>query len=261
MLLFSPAGCHIHDSSSSQKTDLPPLTPTMDAVQLDIVYVERDREDPLLSSLVWQEIDEVGTVDLLTRSMLREHGFRIGLVGMTPPRSLQRLLGFETDLTHAAGTSRHKELIGRKTFLPSGSTTSIRTGLTIPSFELQLPGQSKKQTFEMAHGVLKTEIERLQDGWVRLHITPEIHHGASKLRPVAGETEFKYQAGQEVEQIRDLSFSVTLNVGEMLVISAGDDAKGKLAERFFINQDGVDRRFMVAIRLSDMKKIEPLYED
>lgn len=234
----------------------------MDAVQLDIVYVERDTNDPLLASILWDEVDQVGTVDLQTRSRLRSEGFRVGLVGMTPPRSLQRLLGLKNDLTDAAGTSRPTELVGRQTFLRSGGTTEIQTGMLVSHMEVRLPGESEPVSVEMAYGVLHAEVERLQDGWINLHLRPELHYGNAQLRPVANETEFAYKGGKQIASYRDLEFEVTMNVGEMLIISSDAESSGLLGEKFFVNHEGPrDRRYLVAIRLTDMKKIQPLYEN
>ncbi|TWT60315.1 hypothetical protein [Rubinisphaera italica] len=259
------AGCQITDfegTSQQGKSLLNPITPGMETVQLDIVYVERDAEDPLLSKFVWEEIDQVGTVDLETRSRLRDQGFRVGLVGLTPPRTLQRLLGLKNEITDSAGTSRHTDLIGRQTFLPSGGTTSIQTSMPVPEMKVLLTGSKEPIVLSDAHGVLHTEVERLQDGWIKLHLTPEIHYGSSQLRPVASGNQFQYQGGQQIEQLRDLSFTVTMNVGEMLILSADENAEDQIAGKFFINQNGQrDRRYMVAIRLTDMKKIQPLYEN
>ncbi len=259
------AGCQILDFEGTPqqgKSLLNPLTPGMDTVQLDIVYVERDAEDPLLSRFVWEEIDQVGTVDLQTRSRLRNHGFRVGLVGLTPPRTLQRILGLKNEITDTAGTSRHTNLVGRQTFLPSGGTTTIQTSMPVPEMKVLLPGAKEPVVLTDAHGVLLAEVERLQDGWIKLHLTPEIHHGSSQLRPVSSGNQFQYQGGQQVEQLRDLTFTVTMNVGEMLILSADEHAEDQIAEKFFINNSGQrDRRYMVAIRLTDMKKIQPLYEE
>lgn len=259
------AGCQISDYEGTPqqgKSLLNPLTPGMETVQLDIVYIERDAEDPLLSRFVWEEIDQVGTVDLETRSRLRNHGFRVGLVGLTPPRTLQRLLGLKNEITDSAGTSRHADMIGRQTFLPSGGTTAIQTSMPVPEMKVLLPGTKEPVVLTDAHGVLQAEVERLQDGWIKLHLTPEIHHGTSQLRPVANGNQFQYQGGQQIEQLRDLTFTVTMNIGEMLILSADEHAEDQIAEKFFINNNGQrGRRYMVAIRLTDMKKIQPLYEE
>ncbi len=258
-------GCHVVDTQTEQtarKTLLAPMQPAMDAVQLDIVFVERDEKDPLLTQMLWNEIDQVGTVDLKTRSRLRESGFRVGLVGMSPPRSLQRLLGFSNDITDAAGTSRHKELAGRSVLLRSGGETEIQTSSIYQELFVTFPGDSEPTRLTTARFVLRAQLERLQDGWVNLHLTPEIHHGNSQLRPVAGAAQWELKGAQEVKSFDDLRFSVALNVGEMVIMSADQAEEDKIADRFFVNRD-VQRpqRRLVVVRLSDMKKIEPLYSE
>ncbi|MBR9801855.1 MAG: hypothetical protein ACE37I_09845 [Rubinisphaera brasiliensis] len=259
-------GCSIVDTSVEQSSPksslLSPLSPGIDAVQLDIVYVERDEKDPLLAQMLWGEIDQVGTVDLQTRSRLRDAGFRVGLVGMSPPRSLQRLLGFSNDPTDSAGTSRHSELAGRSVLLRSGGDTEIQTSVVYPELTIQLPGEDEPRTLLTARFVLRAQLERLQDGWVNLHLTPEIHHGQSQLRPVAGAANWELKGTQEVLSMNDLQFTVALNVGEMVVLSADSETEESLGDQFFVNRD-VQRpqRRMIVVRLSDMRKIEPLYTD
>ncbi|MCA8982119.1 MAG: hypothetical protein KDA76_00035 [Planctomycetaceae bacterium] len=258
-------GCHTIDARSpegSRKPLLAPLQAGIDAVQLDIVFVERDNKDPLLTRMLWDEIDQVGTVDLQTRSRLRDAGFRVGLVGMSPPRSLQRLLGFSSDITDTAGTSRHKELAGRSVLLRSQGETEIQTSPIYPELMLKLPGSEEPVKLLNARFVLRVQLERLQDGWVNLHITPEIHHGNSQLRPVAGASNWELKGTQEVKSFEDLQFSVALNVGEMVVLSADHESEHSIADQFFVNRD-VQRpqRRLVVVRLSDMKKIEPLYTE
>lgn len=249
-------------SSSNKKSLLSPIQPGMEAVQIDIVYVERDMDDPLLDSLVWNEVDMVGVVDLETRSRMQGSGFRLGLVGLTPPRSLQRLLGFQNDLTDAASTSRHKNMVGRTVHLQSGGETEVVTSSHLAEVTILLPGETEPVTLSNARFLLNTELERLQDGWVKLHITPEIHHGSSQLRPIAGVSQWELKPQQEIITLRALRFSTTLNVGEMLLVSAESPELQSIANQFFMNND-VHRpqRRMVVIRLTDMKKLQPLYKD
>ena len=265
LLTCFQGGCSLVNTDSNtfgSKSLLKPIQPEMEAVQLDIVYVDRDLDDPLLSSLVWDEVDTVGVVDLETRSKLKDAGFQLGLVGLTPPRSLQRLLGLQRELTDAASTSRHKSMIGRSAHLQSGGETSVITGELQTEITLTLPGDSEPTTFSNARCILQTELERLQDGWVKLHITPEIHHGISQLRPTAGASQWELKPNQEIVSMRDLKFSVTLNVGEMLLVSTENPELDNIANQFFMNNNSQrPQRRMVVIRLTDMKKLKPLYKD
>ncbi len=262
-VLSLQGGCHIvdtHDEKSDSRSLLNPIQPGLETVQIDIIYIERDIDDPLLSSLVWREVDTIGTVNLETRSRLRDSGFRIGLVGLTPPRSLQRLLGIKNDITDSAGTSRHNEMVGRTIHLRSGGEAEILTGNVQPEISVKLPGESESSVLQNARFVLRTELERLQDGWIKLHILPEIHHGNPELRPVAGVSRWELIPQQEIISLRDLKFSVSLNVGEMLIVSSESSELDKIASRFFVSQNGQrSQQRMVVIRLTDMKKIKPLY--
>ena len=60
----------------------------------------------------------------------------------------------------------------------------------------------------------------------------------------------------------DLKFSVPMNIGEMVILSSDVKADQSVGDRFFVNRDEQrPQRRLVVIRLTDMKKIEPLYSE
>ena len=52
MFAFRPAFCRLGNL-------LPPLRPARDALQIDVVFIERPLGDPLLGKTLWNDIDQV----------------------------------------------------------------------------------------------------------------------------------------------------------------------------------------------------------
>src|SRR5690606_29319211 len=69
-----------------------------------------------------------------------------------------------------------------------------------------------------ARCVVRMHAERVQDGWIRLTLLPEIHHGENRVRAVATDRAYAYRASQEIEQYFDQQFALEMNRGEYVVI-------------------------------------------
>ena len=41
---------------------LPPIQAVPDAIQLEVFFIERPQEDPLLSTGIWKDVDQIGAV-------------------------------------------------------------------------------------------------------------------------------------------------------------------------------------------------------
>jgi len=95
----------------------------------------------------------------------------------------------------------------------------------------------------------------LQDGWVKLHFLPEIHHASQSLRRIATEEGWQFQNGQKELPIYDQKFSLMLNKGEVAVISAAEHRPGSLGHAMFIG-DGQDDQIqkVIVLRLVDINK-------
>ena len=55
---------------------------------------------------------------------------------------------------------------------------------------------------------------------MKLHFLPELHHGKAWLRPVATSQDWTRRRQQNIEPLYDQQFSLSLNLGEMAVITA-----------------------------------------
>lgn len=238
-------GCALFPSSSkittttSKRSILPPLQASPEAIQLDIFFLERPAEDPLLSTVVWKEVDQVGVLTTDNRDSLQENGFRIGRVSSNPPPSIQRLLGLVADIPHDS-PEYTKPQMGRHQFLLPGAEAEIATGIERDQCEFLLKGKGEAKTleYERVGCVLRMKAHRLQDGWVRVDFQPEIHHGDRRLRHDAAHANWAYRAGQDIDKLLDHRFSATMNVGEMIMITSTTGNDASLGDRFFCQEAG-----------------------
>ena len=272
LVCLSVTGCSLlsigRKDDSSDDFKLPLLTAPRDAVQLDLVFVDRPESDPLLHASLWKEIDEIAGLSQQMRSRLNEAGWRIGVASSRPPRALEELLELATDTP--ASRDSERRLIGRRVAIPAGTDVPIEVTELLPELRARLESDGRVKTWSDAKAVLRVRVEREQDGWVRLVCTPEIHHGKAWLRPIATAQDWQHQRAQNIEPLYELQFELSLNLGEMGVVTAlkdqgvdrlsGDAAS--VGRAFFHNADltGKLQRLLI-IRVADMRRMTPVYPD
>ncbi|WP_298862846.1 hypothetical protein [uncultured Gimesia sp.] len=242
---------------------LPSIPVSQDAMQVEIVFIERPITDPLLGSTLWNEIDEVGAIELMDQENLKQNGFRVGHVSSVPPMALQTLLGLKS---HLGGVEKQDEsllLSGRRLMLRSGVPTDIQTSGFYDKCSLQLfdddeEGQLEIKEFEQARCVMRVKAHKVQDGWARLEFTPEVHFGAQQLRRTPTNIGWQLENRQNTTPLYNQKFEVTLNVGEMTVITATDDLTPNSAGHLFFRGEGRKSNIqkLLVVRLSNMSKME-----
>lgn len=267
-----------HSSAESHSNVLRKIPTSKTAVALEILFVERPINDPLLGSQLWDEVDQIGSLPPDERKALEEAGFRVGRVGANPPLALQTLMGLSTDL----GAKEERRLVGHPVRLPSGAETEINTGVLHPqcTIKIPLPDGTETRSFENVRGIFRMKASRLQDGWARIEFLPEIHHGQIKNRPVAVAGEWQVPTTQAVEKLYCLKFTLDLNLGEMVVITGEPEPKDTVGSHFFhapeftdtlaealsnpeaaaapsITPNGIQR--LLIVRLADLSTAKSLY--
>lgn len=231
---------------------LPRMRPAAEAIQLQVVFVDRPADDPALTQLLWQEVDEVGAVPPAMRSALNENGLRVAQSGASVPPTLQTLLGLADGLTAAAATD--SQFNGRQFSLLSGQDSEFvihepRDACTV---RFRLNGQDEPVEFQQASCLFKIRPVRLQDGWVRLEFTPEVRHGDSRMRPAATDEGWALRGGQKSDTRHALKFQVTLNSGEMAIIGAAAADDDTLGSQFFRRErEGQLQQRLIVIRVAD----------
>ena len=252
-----PSGRSSRETARAFK--LPPLPVPRDSVEVEIVFIDRPAGDPLLGKALWREVDQVGTLSAEQRAALREAGIQVGHVGSSPPDVLQSLLNLADD----EAERKRREANGiprtaaRRVVLPAGSDTEITASEPVPVRDVDLPDGRHLELTDV-HGMLRLRAERSQDGWARLDVLPELHHGQTKTRPFAAATGWMYRTTQEVLPCFAQRFAANLNVGEVLIITADRDRPGTLGQYLFQFEDGTGpKQRVVVVRLAELREIAP----
>lgn len=241
-------------STGSGRPVLPPLRPAADAVQLQIVFIERPVGDTLASDLIWKDVDTVGALPLQTRTKLLDHGFRIGQAGASPPPALQTLLGMTDEITNL-DEGDEVGFRGRRLGIRNGQETEIQTSEIWPERRMVFLSEQGEEPidFTQVRCVLRLKPVRQANGWVRIDLTPEIHHGESLMRPTAGDDGWALKGGQKTDVRHALKFSVMLNTGEFAVIS-GDSTRPETPGASFFEratENGSRVQRLLILRLAD----------
>ena len=239
---------------------LPPIVASRDAVQLEVLFVDRPANDALLGDALWKQVDQIAGMSADIRDTLRDNGWRVGHASSHPPRALEQLLEMSSERPEVIDSERR--LVGRRVALAAGGNLPIDLTELQPELRIKPTADGKTKSYSNVKCILNVQIDREQDGWVRLNFTPEVHHGQNWLRPVATQLDWTRRRGQLVEPLFDQKFSLSLNVGEMAVITAEGDNKESAGHSFFrsIHESGGLQRLLV-VRVANMRKMVPVYDN
>ena len=225
---------------------LPPDSAVFDVLLTRIPYQDRD-----LARDFWNDVDEM-EIDAATRTRLNEQGFRVGLIGASPPESLSKLLSLkgrelrdslEEEVDYSKPETTNAPITNSKPVtLRVGMKSMIETRNevcpSIPILENE-NGSLVGKTYADARTTLSVSIEQNLDGSVSFNIAPILKYGVPQLTT-------RYQHGQLVrvqeqptKSFEQLKFSTPLRPGQFLVLGATDantDALGK----YFFSDGGED---------------------
>jgi hypothetical protein len=250
--------------AEGESPQLPPIPTSRDAIQLEVLLIERPVGDALLGDTFWNEVDQVGSLEPETRLALSRNGFRIGHTGSEPPRALERMLELKSESAGGPKSDQQKNLIGRRIVLSSGGETEVQAGAIFSNCVVDIAGANKPESkeFQNARFVFRLKAERDQDGWARIEFLPEIHHGEYRLRRVPGGAGFQLRTSQDVYPLYSQRFSLMLNVGEMAVVTTDGENSSSVGGHFFLG-DGENARVqrVLVVRLSNMTKTDPVYAE
>ena len=259
-LLFSRSQSHNAKGTSI----LRPLRRAYDAIELEIYFVERPQSDPLLGKMLWRDIAPIGTLSPEVRRELKSSGFRVGHISSTPPPALETLLGMRAEISDAAGPADQKHLVRQRINLRAGNETEIQISPLYPQLDVLLPSSEGVQlkTFESARCLYRIKAKRLQKGWVTLEFQPEIHHGQYSYRFFSSSEGWAGGSKQIIHPIFTHRFSVSLNQGEMVVLSSDGKNAESLGSYFFGEPGNHTRRQrLLIVRLAELPKTEVAYSE
>ncbi len=269
--LFSVFGMGFADETVAQngkaersnKPPLPGLPNAQDATQIEIVFAQRPIGDTEMGDALWNEIDQVCNFDEDLRKNLSAHDIRAGHIGSTMPPVLEKLLGM-TDSERQSQSESSQSLSGRRVLLRPGAETEIQTSLLVPERTVRFieNGETHEESFRNARCVVRVTSHRLQDGWVKLELVPEIHHGPQTLRRIATEGGWRLKTQQEIQPLYQLKISFDLNVGEMVAMTTNAAEENSLGRNFFT---GVERHShiqrLLVVRVANMGRLEAVYQE
>jgi hypothetical protein len=210
----------------------------------------------LLATGIWKEVDESGAIPYQIRENLHENGFRLGHVSANPPPAIQKLLGMVAEFP-TESPENARPLMGRHQYLPPGGEAEIPTSIDYGhcDFVVREADRTKTLGYDRVSCVLRMKANRLEDGWVRVDFQPEIHHGDKQLRHTPTDDGWALRGGQNVDVRHAQRFSVTMNVGEMALITSTSDDEGTLGDRFFCHEDrGMKRQRVLIVRVVNSGK-------
>lgn len=229
-----------------------------DTIQLEVLLLKRPANDPLLGQILWDDVDEIGAVELDVRERLNNNGFRVGVAGTSIPHALETILqSSRKGLTFLPDDDRRLSAQPPVTLL-AGTDTIVKT--TQPGKRtIQLAGHSEDEegesfSYDSAVCAFRIKASRLQDGWARLEFTPEVHHGENTLRHQANDVGWELKASQEIAPIYDQRFEIMLNVGETAIVSCSQPGANSPGSNFFESDKGEQR--LLVVRLADLASIE-----
>ncbi len=256
------SGCrlfNLDDRTEEPPLELPRMVAPRDSVQLDVLFIDRPQNDALLTDTLWREIDQIAGRPAAERRQLKRHGWRVGHASSQPPRALEELLKLSSEQEFHDPSQR---LIGRRIALATGTDFPIDVTETLTELRIRVSDTADVRSYSDAKCVLRTRLERQQDGWVKLHFLPELHHGKAWLRPVATSQDWTRRRQQNIEPLYDQQFSLSLNLGEMAVITAESSGAETTGSAFFRSLDETGRlQRMIVVRVADMRRLTPVYED
>ena len=257
LLTLTAAGCAMFTADSvvrSSDSLLPPVAAPPDAVSLQLVFIERPVNDPLLGSCLWNELDQLAGVPFERRQTILENGFRFGTAASQPPPTLGELLkvGLAGEYDGPAGFVNNRQVAMR-----SGAATDVMVSHDPADWSVDFArdGHPEPHEFGGARGFIRVEVSEVQDGWCEVRLTPEVHHGAERVRHEAGDDGWSLSQSQQIDPVPDASFSVHLNLHEMLVVSAGVGSPRRVGNHFFRREeDGRLMQRVLVLRAASMKQ-------
>jgi hypothetical protein len=250
---------NLDERTEEPPLELPRMVAPRDSVQLDVLFIDRPQNDALLTDALWREVDQIAGRPAAERRQLKRHGWRVGHASSHPPRALEELLRLSSEQPEFHDPSQR--LIGRRIALATGTDFPIDVTETLPELRIRVSDDADVRSYSDAKCVLRTRLERQQDGWVKLHFLPELHHGKTWLRPVATPQDWTSRRQQNIEPLYDQQFSLSLNLGEMALITAESSTAQTTGSAFFRSLDETGRlQRMIVVRVADMRRLTPVYD-
>jgi hypothetical protein len=241
---------------------LPPLrspaAPPNDLVTLEVMLVETQIGNRFLNEEVWNHSDETSeqVVALERKGEMNDNGFRLGLLGAVPPAGLQSLLrGGRNYLT-----PRCMQVTAGEPAAP------LHLGPSLARCSYRHP-QEESNTVELTDAVCSLQIipTPLDDGRLRLRLSPQVRHGVPHLTPAPAPDRSGWitVTEQPTETYPNLTWDVTISPEEYLLLGTRHDRPGTLGHQCFVRTDEappVQRLLVLRARRAALARSTPVAE-
>ncbi len=200
--------------------------------KLTVVILSRPIKDDAVNAAIWDVADEQAVAPEVRR-MLQSNGMRIGVVTGNVPISIEQAM-------HDAPP---RKVDPTEFVVPEGESTliSLVDAQASASIFLNRDGAASGKDYKDASGWLRVTSAHDGPTGVALKLTPELHHGPLQRHydaapnPGAGMNarQFMLKDGQQEETFRELTASLTVHPGQILVIGSDPDRRGTLGSFLF----------------------------
>ena len=234
-------------------TGAPEKSVSQTGIQLEVFFIQRPADDPMLGEALWGSLDQIGAVTPEVRETLHANGLRFGIAGRNPGYALQSLVRPVEERDSGTKTFRQEYQT------PSGIAHQLATGVSHKKTtvnRINVSGNDSK-VYSNVRGIFKCRVEEADGGWARLDIVPQLHFGQMRMRPVATGVSWDLDGRQEVDTLFSQRFQVELNQGEYLVLGYTGAASDSVGECFFTSsEDEMLTENLLVIRIADIQRVE-----
>lgn len=246
---------------------LRPVTTSPDSVSLEVyeACVPLDQDEQVEN--IWQYVDEQ-PLDANLRRRLLANGLRAGVVGGTLPDELSRLMGLQSEMpeqtTERVITPDSAVPRSKKRFVQVNrkEPRAIQTSDVRPEAQILLSndGHVSGKTFTQVEGRYELRAQAIPGQRVTVRLMPELHHGELRNRYAGSDSGILLMApSREREAFEQLTMSVELSPGEMLVVGCLPDAKASLGGVLHtVEAKGHNERKFIVVRVLESPASEIL---
>jgi hypothetical protein len=252
------------DTMAKGHSPLKPAQPSPDSVAMEIIWARFPANDPVLGDAAWREIDET-QIEPSVRSELLKNGIRAGVVGAVVPAPIYRVLHQREstpDDNQSDSTKKNTQLMteaivhGHVLRVRRNQRTDIQASEEYASLPLLMPGGPELggHTFQQAKAVYCLRVDPQPDRTALVDLTPEIQHGAPRLRFTTGDDGILKQGSlNEKKVFEQLHLSVRLAPTEMLVLMSLPNSGSRLGHYFHtVDSPEGPQQKLILIRLAQM---------
>ena len=199
---------------------------------IKVAIISRSFGEPAINEIVWKAADEQ-IIPPKERRAWEANGLRLGRIIGDLPLELEAIMNDTTSAQKVSPTN---------IFVESGEATLIKISDPVDQATVLLNRDNRAlgSDYRDVSGYFRATATHEGANNISLRLAPELHHGPIQRTfqtvpnaAAIGPQEFKINNGQQEETIRELSTSVTLEPGQLVVIGCRPEQKRGLGTFFF----------------------------